>query len=75
MHLTPIFPPGLDSASVAATCGCMGLKINWRRPLTWILMPAVILLVMVGILPPFPPARPTRPSQEQSEPARKDGDA
>ncbi len=53
----------------------MGLKINWRRPLTWILMPAVILLVMVGILPPFPPARPTRPSQEQSEPARKDGDA
>jgi hypothetical protein len=47
----------------------MSLKINWKRPLTYLLMPVVLLLVFVGVLPPFPPPRPTKPTQEQSTPA------
>ena len=44
------------------------LKISWKRPLTYILIPAAILLALVGVLPPFPPARPTKPAQEQAAP-------
>lgn len=52
----------------------MGMKINWRRPLAWILLPAVVLLVLVGVLPPFPPNRPTKAAQENAVPDRKAGD-
>jgi hypothetical protein len=50
----------------------MGLKINWKRPLTYLLIPAALLLVLVGILPPFPPSRPTKPAQEQAQPAEEE---
>jgi hypothetical protein len=50
----------------------MGQKINWKRPLTYFLMPVVIVLVFVGVLPPFPPPRPTKGDQEQAEPAEED---
>lgn len=47
----------------------MNIKLNWKRPLLYCLMPVLFFLVFVGFLPPFPPPRPTRPGQEQSEPA------
>ena len=53
----------------------MSLRVNWKRPLTYLLIPVVIVLVFVGVLPPFPPLRPTKPAQEQSEPAEDKNDA
>jgi hypothetical protein len=53
----------------------MSLSVNWKRPLTYLLIPVVIVLVFVGVLPPFPPLRPTKPAQEQSEPAEDKNDA
>jgi hypothetical protein len=44
------------------------MNLNWKRPLVYCLLPVLVLLVLVGVLPPFAPPRPTRPSQEQSAP-------
>ena len=49
----------------------MSLKISWKSPLTYLLIPVVVLLVFVGVLPPFPPARPAKPTHEQSTPAEE----
>ena len=47
----------------------MNLKLNWRRPLFYLLLPIFLVLAFVGFPPPLAPLRPTRPSQEQSVPA------
>jgi len=65
-------PAPLNVAIGAPVAFAMSTKTWWRRPLTYLLLPAVILLVFVGVLPPFPPARPTKPSQEQSQPAEEE---
>ncbi|QJR13525.1 hypothetical protein DSM104440_00309 [Usitatibacter palustris] len=49
----------------------MSLKINWKRPLTYLLIPVALVLVFIGVMPPFPPSRPTKPGQEQSTPAEE----
>lgn len=49
----------------------MRAKNWWKRPLTYLLLPAVIVLVMAGVLPPFPPSRPVKAPEEHSEPADK----
>jgi hypothetical protein len=47
----------------------MNLKLNWKRPLFYLLLPVLIILVFVGFPIPVPPPRPTKPGQEQSQPA------
>lgn len=49
------------------------MDLNWRRPLFYLALPVIFVLVLVGVLPPFPPPRPTKPGQEQSEPSDKEG--
>jgi hypothetical protein len=49
----------------------MNIKLNWKRPLFYCLLPVFIFLVFVGFPPPFPPPRATRPSQEQTEPVEE----
>ena len=49
------------------------MNLNWRRPLFYLALPVIFVLVLVGVLPPFPPPRPTKPGQEQSEPSDKEG--
>jgi len=49
----------------------MSLKIDWKRPLTYLMVPVLLVLVVVGILPPFPPRQPTKAGQEQSAPEKE----
>lgn len=49
----------------------MNLRLNWRRPLFYFLLPILLFLVFVGFPPPFAPPRATKPDQEQSVPADK----
>lgn len=47
------------------------MKLHWKRPLLYVLIPIFIVLAFVGFPPPFAPNRATKPSQEQSVPAEK----
>jgi hypothetical protein len=47
------------------------LKLHWKRPLFYALLPIFLILAFVGFPPPFAPPRATKPSQEQSVPAAK----
>jgi hypothetical protein len=49
----------------------MKIKLNWRRPLFYCLLPVFIILVFVGFPPPFAPPPATKPGQEQSAPEEK----
>lgn len=43
------------------------MKLNWRRPLFYLVLPILVFLAFVGFPPPFPPVRPVRPEQTQGE--------
>jgi hypothetical protein len=43
------------------------MKLNWRRPLFYLVLPILVFLAFVGFPPPFPPVRPARPEQTQGE--------
>jgi hypothetical protein len=49
----------------------MNLKLNWKRPLFYALLPIFLVLAFVGFPPPFAPPPRVKPGQEQSEPAVK----
>lgn len=49
----------------------MNIKLNWRRPLFYFLLPLLFVLAFVGFPPPFAPPLRTKPAQEQSVPADK----
>jgi hypothetical protein len=49
----------------------MNIKLNWKRPLFYLLLPVFLILAFVGFPPPFAPPPKIRPSQEQSVPAEK----
>jgi hypothetical protein len=51
------------------------MRLNWKRPLFYLLIPIFIFMVFVGFPPPFAPPRPTKPAQEQSERHDKDDSA
>lgn len=51
----------------------MNLKLHWKRPLLYLLVPVLLVLAFVGFPPPFAPPHRTRPSQEQSVPADEQG--
>lgn len=53
----------------------MNLRLNWRRPLFYFLLPILLFLVFVGFPPPFAPPRATKPDQEQSVPADKESES
>lgn len=53
----------------------MNLKLHWKRPLLYLLLPVLLVLAFVGFPPPFAPPHRTRPSQEQSVPADEQGPA
>ena len=45
----------------------LAMKLHWKRPLFYVLLPIFIFLAFVGFPPPFAPPPATRPGQEQSE--------
>jgi hypothetical protein len=47
------------------------MKLNWKRPLFYVLLPIFLVLAFVGFPPPFAPPPRVRPSQEQSVPAEE----
>ena len=47
----------------------MQIKLHWKRPLFYILLPVFLILAFVGFPPPFAPPPRVKPSQEQSVPA------
>jgi hypothetical protein len=49
----------------------MNLKLNWKRPLFYCLIPIFLVLAFVGFPPPFAPPFATKPAQEQSVKAEK----
>jgi hypothetical protein len=49
----------------------MDLKLNWKRPLFYCLLPVFLVLAFVGFPPPFAPPPRIKPSQEMSAPAEK----
>ena len=49
----------------------MNLKLNWKRPLFYCLLPVFLVLAFVGFPPPLAPLARIKPSQEQSVPAEK----
>jgi len=54
----------------------MNLRLHWKRPLFYCVLPVLIFLAFVGFPPPFAPSRAVKAAQEQSVPAdKKTGDA
>jgi hypothetical protein len=49
----------------------MNIKLNWKRPLFYALLPVFLILAFVGFPPPFAPPQRIKPSQEQSVPAEE----
>lgn len=47
----------------------MKIELNWRRPLFYLVLPVLVVLVFVGFPIPLAPPRATKPDQEQSVPA------
>lgn len=51
----------------------MRIELSLKRPLFYLLLPILFVMVFMGFPLPVPPLRPTKPAQEQSAPARKEG--
>ena len=47
----------------------MNLRLNWKRPLFYCLLPVLLVLCFVGFPPPIAPLQRQKPGQEQSVPA------
>jgi hypothetical protein len=43
------------------------MKLHWKRPLFYCLLPIFVFLAFVGFPPPFAPPPAMKPGQEQSE--------
>jgi hypothetical protein len=46
----------------------MNLKLHWKRPLFYLLLPIFLVMVFLGFPPPVAPLFATIPRQEQSVP-------
>ena len=46
-------------------------KLNWRRPLFYLLLPVLLVMVFLGFPLPVAPPPATKPAQEQSDTVRK----
>jgi hypothetical protein len=46
-------------------------KLNWRRPLFYLLLPVLLVMVFLGLPLPLAPPPPLKPTQEQSDTVRK----
>lgn len=46
-------------------------KLNWRRPIFYLLLPVLLVLVFLGIPLPVAPPPAIKPVQEQSDTVRK----
>lgn len=66
----PLIAAGIAPASPPVF---LSMDLNWKRPLFYLALPFIFVLVLVGVMPPFPPSRPTKPGQAQSEPSEKEG--
>lgn len=44
-------------------------KLNWRRPLFYLLLPVFLIMAFLGFPIPIPPPPGTKAAQEQSAPA------
>jgi hypothetical protein len=49
----------------------MKLKLNWKRPLFYLLLPVFLIMIFLGFPLPVPPPPGTNASQEQSVPAEE----
>lgn len=47
----------------------MKLRLHWKRPLFYALLPVLLVLCFVGFPIPLPPPQRTKPGQEISAPA------
>jgi hypothetical protein len=45
-------------------------KLNWRRPLFYLLLPVFVVMVFLGFPIPVAPPQATKSRQEESAPAR-----
>lgn len=43
------------------------MKLHWKKPLLYVVLPVLIFLCFVGFPPPFAPPQATKSAQEQSE--------
>ena len=50
----------------------MNIRLNWKRPLFYCLLPVFLVLAFVGFPPPVAPLLRTKPGQEQSVPAEQE---
>ncbi len=46
-------------------------KLNWKRPLFYLLLPIFLIMVFLGFPLPIAPPPATKPTQEQSETVKK----
>lgn len=47
-------------------------KLNWRRPLFYLLLPVFFVMVFLGFPIPVPPPPATKSRQEESAPVRSE---
>jgi hypothetical protein len=46
-------------------------KLNWKRPLFFLLLPIFLIMIFLGFPMPVAPPPATKPRQEQSTPVRR----
>ena len=46
-------------------------RLNWRRPLFYLLLPVFLVMALLGLPIPVAPPPPVKPVQEQSAPAHR----
>ena len=46
-------------------------KLNWKRPLFYLLLPIFLVMVFLGFPMPVAPPPATKPAQEQSDTVKK----
>ncbi len=53
-------------------CQMLKDKLNWRRPLFYLLLPVLVVMAFLGFPIPVAPPLATKSRQEESAPARDD---
>jgi len=48
-------------------------RLHWKRPLFYLLLPILLVMVFLGFPMPVAPPPATKPAQEQSETVKKRG--
>lgn len=62
--------PALHPAPAPSPLVMFKRKLNWRRPLFYLLLPVFFVMVFLGFPIPVPPPPATKSQQEESAPVR-----